>query len=568
MPDPNTNPAGATPKGAGFSNYIDLVSEGFSNIGAAAASNGVEKSSATGKAVGYAVGATVGTLLGGPLVGAAAGKLLGAVGGKVVGAGFRAEQQDRANRNRWSRNNQFIAQPVVNRFGNEYEDGGYVPEGGADSDVLGVEMVNPPKKRINIERNELMVDPTTLNVVRQFKNPNRYQKHSEDKSEEHPGNFVDLEPNHVIIPAKLATRYKSGDTLTRKSILMKILTDQANDPNYNVPESEKPVEQFKGGGLFEPGPVFKNGATKKSLLLPEMTDGIEIKSSEDYRTSVPDETIDAARLKIPVERTDVLEGDVSTKSKFNTGMLLRKTINKLPILEQIANTYQSDPYLREITNPEMDNAISLATQLPETIDVSGALATNNRSYSLALKGLRNINTPSARAEASALLSSKLAGDNSVYANKENISAQMKQTKLSSLIGLTVEKGKDIEAAEMNFMNESRMDKAARENIRSAGLTNLAQNELLAQNDDEAIKVINQITKTIDIDPYSKQLMNEDPNFFQFIFNYLRSGKGEYTQAVSAYLAQKAKQPETTTYEKVETGADGKQKTVTGKKVKG
>lgn len=97
--------------------------------------------------------------------------------------------------------------------------------------------------QINIERGELMVNPQDMSVIKDFSNKNRYSAHKSKQFMEPMGNFVNVPQGAVIIPKKLAMRYKNGDMLSRKSILLQILSDQASDPMHNVPEEQQPQEQ-------------------------------------------------------------------------------------------------------------------------------------------------------------------------------------------------------------------------------------------------------------------------------------------------------------------------------------
>lgn len=97
--------------------------------------------------------------------------------------------------------------------------------------------------QINIERGELMVNPQDMSVIKDFSNKNRYSAHKSKQFMEPMGNFVNVPQGAVIIPKKLAMRYKNGDMLSKKSILLQILSDQASDPMHNVPEEQQPQEQ-------------------------------------------------------------------------------------------------------------------------------------------------------------------------------------------------------------------------------------------------------------------------------------------------------------------------------------
>lgn len=579
-----------------------------------------------------------------------------------------------------------VLDPNIDKYGNTFEDGGMTS--GPEQPIQAA-----PEKLINVEKGEIMVNPMDMTIVQKFLNPNRFSSHQKSEMKEPVGNFVSLPDGHVIIPKKLAPRYEKGDMLTRKSIVMQLLSDQATDPYHNVREEDKPDidengeagETFAMGGMTDgPGKRKKRGnktipnnygmyngivddngnyisdptdieavqtmarymqnnasdqssspsnnyhkdkgwehhSTVNMPMVPVAGKGMftgpddplpqpkgkrkksvqemiatswmtpESKVPEDEKLPltvsdmVENNAYDTKMQRGPLtthvfpgyqpetpisttnspEKKDVAaDGTVTTNKgkKFNVNSTLRGLIQNAPIIAQMANN-GSDPYLHRNVNSGYNEAISLATQLPEEIDVSANLAANDRSYLMGLKTIDQNDTPSVRAEKGQLLAEKFAGDNSVYQGKENAGIQLKSTKLQQLLGLTERQGADWQADDNRLSNEYRMDAAARDNNEYAAMANLSENLMLGQNDQEKIKALNAITHTIDIDPFAKDIIKEDPGFVPFIYNYIFSGKGDYLAAKNEYLTGKKDKDKTTAYSKTVT-KEGNQTVTTGTK---
>jgi hypothetical protein len=211
-------------------------------------------------------------------------------------------------------------------------------------------------------------------------------------------------------------------------------------------------------------------------------------------------------------------------------MFARTLAQNAPIIQQLIEGSAGDPYLHRNPNVQYNTALSYAAQLPEDVSIAAQLAANDRSFMLASKAIDNNDTPSVRAEKAQLLAEKLAGDNAAYSGREGVRAQLKSTKLQTLLGLSKEQGADWQQDERYLTTELRMDDATRSNIRGAALANLSENLMLGQNDMERVKALNTITHSIDVDPFAKEMIKEDPGFLPFMYNYILGGKGDYLDA--------------------------------------
>lgn len=521
---------------------------------------------AKGEAIGGGIGAAAGMLIGMPGV----GKMVGGTIGKLIGG-----SKDRKNmlndifedkRNQYANN---TLQVNMDKFGNQYA------EGGATSPEQPlVQPSTPAIRRINVERNELMVDGETGEIVQKFNNPNRFSPHKKSQMMEPMGNFINVPDNMVIIPKKLASRYERGDKLSRNSIIRELLSKQYIDPMHNVPEEQKTgVSQYAGGGGTSSGdPIIESAFRKviqnmsKSGILDDpnrkatwhIGDEFDYGLNPDNPTFNPnaqtDPTIAARTGKLKNDKEDNdEEGNVFSK-------ILRNGTANLPIYTQMAVNAQGDPFLNKHINMGFDEAISLAGQLPEEVSIAGNLFNNDNSFAGAVKAINNNDTPSARAEAGELYSRKLAADNAAFTAGQATSAQMKTNKLNALLGLNVQQGADQEAANNLFMNEQRMDKAARENNTNEALANLTINSQKRDNDLAMVDAINAVSNFFDIDPYGKSMLREDPKSVAFILNYMKSNTGKTIKdAISEYEKQKQekqKQEKQSNQKKVKKGIHG------------
>jgi hypothetical protein len=583
-------------------------------LGAATNTTSIYGAGARGKAIGGGIGAAAGALFGSPEV----GQMLGSTIGGLIGGNKdkKAMDQDQFDMNRRDFANKEM-QPNMGKYGNQFAEGGATGE-----PVPTPEQQGPAMRTINVEKNELMVDPTTGEVVQKFTNPNRFAAHQKKQMKEPVGNFVQVPDNLIIIPKKLAGRYERGDKLARASIMRQLLSDQENDPMHNMPADMKGAEQFGDGGGTGPGLPkgkslralqFQNWwnkqggeladpETHKQLILKE--DGIngpktsklfgDINGSGAYHAFGNDFNAyekqqmdagigDVSQFDTPITAKDKLlgrtvtthpmadlrpqmgavknptrrqvndiigggEGDAEGEgNEASFGKIARKAVSNLPILAQMAINSQGDPFLQRNTNNSFDTAIGLANELPEDVSIAANLAANDNALGSARKAIDNNDTPSARAEAAELHSRGLQANNAVYGGREQARNALRSQKLNAIMGLEVNKGADLEQASERYMNEQRMDKAARENNTMAGLTNLTVNNLKASNDEAMVDAMNSMTHFFDVDPYGKKMLREDPKAVSFMVNYMAENKGtELKDAVAAYESAKKKKVVTNT----------------------
>lgn len=569
------------------------------------------KGASKGKLIGNVAGTALGSILG-PAGAAVGGKIFGTLG-EIIGQGSdnRHMNQDLYDKTLKQYNNLNVG-ANINPYGTTYADGGNVntapPQPGpivASEADYGDPNAQPQKRQINIEKGEIMVNPKDFSILREFSNKNRYSAHKSKQFDEPIGNFVNVSEGAVIIPKKLSPRYKNGDMLTRKSIVMQLLTDQQNDPMHNVPEEMQPETETptakKGGwikGAVNPAhkgyctPMTKSTCTPRRKafaktmkkhhgfheegglvyadgggtpyvtprnpldfiwggagpqtpqnLPPGVTPAMVTSNNQSVYPTPTGAAPPNQPVQWPMQSGNpvqaVIDNPVSvaspqptgqpaavstTGSKTNWGMVTRKALNNLPILAQMAINNQGDPFLTHNPNSGYNMAINYANQLPEDISVAEPLAANDRSYASAIRS----NDTGNRSERAAMLGAKIAGDNQVYGNKEAVGAQLKSSKLQQLMGLEVQQGADSQQDNARYNETASQNAAARDNNFSAGLSNLVNNELQAGNDKEVIKALNSMTHLADLDPYSEEMLKDDPGALNYIMATMMAGKGAIT----------------------------------------
>lgn len=174
---------------------------------------------AKGSAIGGGIGAGLGAIVGGP-AGAAIGKALGNTVGQLIGG---AKDKKLATERMSSTMNRKYGQLNLAYNANPYGSGStFYAEDGLVLPGVG------DKVQVNIEKDELLVDPSKMEVLQKF-DSKRYKRHAKDKSQEHPGNFIEMDASHVIIPRKKAKLFAEGDRITRRSIIAQIMEDQENN---------------------------------------------------------------------------------------------------------------------------------------------------------------------------------------------------------------------------------------------------------------------------------------------------------------------------------------------------
>ncbi len=122
------------------------------------------------------------------------------------------------------------------------EEGGAIPEG----------IIPEGKTLINVERNELEVDPNSLKIIKHFKNKPNHPAYGIDEQ----GNTLATVGN-VIIPQNMSKKYKQSDTFQKKAMI--------NNLKYK--------QTMREGGKYEYGGMIKKYDGSNGSVVGPRVDG-------------------------------------------------------------------------------------------------------------------------------------------------------------------------------------------------------------------------------------------------------------------------------------------------------
>jgi hypothetical protein len=161
--------------------YIGTANNVFTSVDELTNGNPYDDGTGIGRSIGTAGDITASILTGG----AYSGSFLGGIGSQIGG---------KFNKDRNTANSYFNPIPNVN------------PLGTLPVAEFGFNMDSP--QLVNIEKGELLVDPTTGDILQDFDSP-RYSAHSKSKKKEDPNNFVTANTG-LVIPKRYAKQYKEN----------------------------------------------------------------------------------------------------------------------------------------------------------------------------------------------------------------------------------------------------------------------------------------------------------------------------------------------------------------------
>ena len=220
---------------------------------------------AKGSAIGGGVGAGLGAALGGP-AGAQIGKMLGNTVGQLIGGAkdkkLATERMSSTMNRKYSQLNLAYNADPYGSGSTFYAEEGLVLPGVGDTVA------------VNIEKGELLVDPAKMEVIQSF-DTKRYKKHAKNKSQEHPGNFIEMDASQVVIPKKFAKAFKEGDRISRRSIVAQIMENQekngieTNDEMVYAQDGVAPSAYRKINVSKYKKPVSKKAAVNNAVVKPK-----------------------------------------------------------------------------------------------------------------------------------------------------------------------------------------------------------------------------------------------------------------------------------------------------------
>lgn len=437
-------------------------------------------------------------------------------------------------------------------------------EGGAIApEMMQDPMVpQPPQTRlVNIEKGELLTD-IEGNILTTFDNPNIYSPHADNKFKEPKGNFVELPVDAIVIPKDKAKIFKKQGLIARNSIIAQILKEQALDPNFNDPDKDATnTDQFAGGGKVDPPKVGKlihpkyrraidgfNVTPDPDPVVPVVVNPaqqavdqglVAIQPSAPKTFETPMTSLQQAGFDASLSGIDpnVVKPAAGNNNKLNWSTIGRRAMAFLPGLAQTAQSFAGDPDLAMVNNGRFDDARANIQQVPDQVNIQDQLADADRALAVGMNILGS-NDPSARSQAGVMMANTALNKGKVRAEGQRMNTQLRVNKLAQLADLDLKQGVSEQQEQLRMQNETRMNKAANRNIRNNALSEGYTNFALMDNDDKKIEMINSITKFADIDPYSRKIIQEDPEAQNFIYEFIlqHAGSDSLTDVVQQGMA--------------------------------
>lgn len=398
---------------------------------------------------------------------------------------------------------------------------------------------------VNIEKGEILIDPISLEVVREYNNENRYKPHSKNPEDEALGNFTMIDQGHVVIPKEYASRYVNGDRLVRKSIIAEILKNQANNPQQNAPRAGAPFAK-KG---YTPGIWPDDGNSPYAPGDAEYVSPIDVISALDdpisYLSAVHTHPADPRKPRVGPEMAAGF--DFSKTGKDGGGEedpppgtnFRLKAAQALPFFASaygITNALGIDPFLKYDENTQMDAAKAYIEGMETNPNIEASKAAIRRQNANRNKMLQNFNSPSTRAEVAAGNVDVLAAEGNLIQNAVNTATEMRNKKRETLARLEESQGANRLNMRQSLMNELRQDKANRENLVHSGISEISQNYQTQVMDMERIKALNTLGEFYKLDPYSSNLLIDDGVFLNKVMETLGRLKGGVSQGAAGVPA--------------------------------
>lgn len=509
-----------------------------------------------GSGIGGAVGAGIGAAFLGPAGAQIGGSLGGLVGGAIGG---KTDKSRATTKMRDVMNKKYGALDVAYNA-NPYGDGStfYAEDG------LALPEIGSPVQ-VNIEKNELLVDPATMEVKSKF-GSKRYKPHAKNKANEHFGNFITMDPSHVIIPKKKAEAFEKGDRITRRSIIAQIMQDQDEngvETNNQVAYAEK---GYVAGDPTQPISLKKLAKYAPAMPVDDLTAPLDLSIVSVPKTrSVVTKAPTVVGPK--VSATPIVDVKPETKGKKAKAMdYVNYGVNKvgnaidqipdindvkaaqmqmaLPTIVGLGQAMQNDPFLRYDENSQIDAAKSYVQQIPVDENLEGVKAQAARTQAAYIKQMGNFNTPSSRGEITDMIAKTDAATQGVIAESQNRRVQRIANKLGLLADMEQKQGEGRLQSRNKFALESSQDRGVRQGIIQQGLSELVTNRGKMVMDNERIKSINAMLKYNTVAPGGKTVIAENAEALQNVFNQL----GEYAGGPTLPSTGNRKKVSTTTTE--------------------
>lgn len=404
------------------------------------------------------------------------------------------------------------------------------------------------RSMVNVEKGELLIDPITLEVVRDYDNPNRYKEHSKKSMFEPVGNFTMINQGQVVIPKKFAKRFKYGDELARKSIVAEILKNQANEGT----EYTGSVPMAADGMIMDNRPPRVTGGPMEMLDMWNAYDPATAQLPGGFNSDTPANTFGRSFFNGDTPMTAGMPGDFGNASPaavlnpgsigggwqtndrtpagkpgagLNKNLLSAKIMGAIPTAYGITNALGTDPFLRYDENTQFDSAKSYIQDMETSPNIESAKAAIRRTNAGRNQILNNFNSPATRSEVAANNVAGLKAEGDLIQNASNVSMDARNRKRQTLASLEEQQGQGRLNMRQQLMNELRMDKANRENLVHQGLSEAATNYNTGVMDQERIKALNTMANYYQLTPYAASLLEDQGEYMNRIMEGLGGLKG-------------------------------------------
>lgn len=377
---------------------------------------------------------------------------------------------------------------------------------------MGVQEQQP--EVVDIELGEILIDSTTLDVVREYSNKNRYKPHAKNPQFESVGNFTLIKPGQVVISKKYAERFKNGDSLTKKSIVMEILKNQRNEGTPTVAAPVGMAPQAVDGYGSGPGPGIK-GMKGLAKLMNDL-DGIKdprLGNTGNYSnySTAPEpsvrNTVSADRNIPGIEDWDfsnTANTDNSTEqnSGGNSGNNFGKKLGKVFTPTNIARGLNFLPTVYgmvsagrdEKTAYDENNQFETAKSYVAGMETNPTIEASRRAIgnttAAANKMLNNINSPSVRSELASRHADLLEAEGNLIQNATNFAIDARNKKRTTLADLEVNQG-NMRLNSRNLLRDTiAQNAAAKTRMLQSGLSEGVRNFGIQVMDDNKLRALN------------------------------------------------------------------------------
>jgi uncharacterized membrane protein len=371
------------------------------------------------------------------------------------------------------------------------EDGGQFAEGDSEQPTM-----------VDIELGEILVDPISLDIVREYSNKNRYKPHAKNSMHEPVGNFTVMKPNQIVISKKYAERYKNGDSLSRKSIIMEILKNQRNEGTPMVSAPGGNVPQAKGGYSRGPGP---SAVALKSLYKSlKAFDDKNLGGTGDYSSyaGTPNATtpiMEASAIPSIEDGMGILEnsqpellpapGRSRTGKSLVTATDVARAANFIPTAFGMASASRDEKVTYDENN-QMEKAKSYISSLETNPSIEASRRAINNAAANQIKTLNNFNSPSVRAEAASRAGDVIDAEGKLIQEATNFAMDARNKKKAALAELEVNQGNMRYNARTALRDTIAQNAAAKTRVIQAGLSEGVRNFGAQVMDDNRLRSLN------------------------------------------------------------------------------